>query len=182
MSPFTCPVCSGDPVKQPQCDACFGSGILRNVPYCTAPWVEVAPNLWLGGHDWQDEEGFHRETLAEHLAEAGFGLIISFYRRWGADPADHVPHYYHRIPDGELTADELDRVRAFAHRAVKASQMGTKTLIRCQAGLNRSSLCVAYALQELGYSAAEAIAHIRATRSPYALCNGDFVNYLMENE
>jgi protein-tyrosine phosphatase len=49
----------------------------------------------------------------------------------------------------------------------------------CQAGLNRSSLVVATALMLDGMTAGEAIALIRAVRSPACLCNPAFEEWLL---
>jgi protein-tyrosine phosphatase len=56
---------------------------------------------------------------------------------------------------------------------------GKKTLVHCQAGLNRSSLIVARTLM-LGQdmTAKDAIALIREKRSPMCLCNDTFRIYL----
>ncbi|MEV7044671.1 hypothetical protein [Amycolatopsis sp. NPDC051061] len=50
--------------------------------------------------------------------------------------------------------------------------------MRCHAGLNRSGLVVAQALVELGLTVPAAIALVRQRRSPWALHNELFVQYL----
>ena len=47
-------------------------------------------------------------------------------------------------------------------------------------GLNRSGLVVARTLLELGYEAEAAIALVREARGPWALSNGYFERWLLE--
>ncbi|MFG2630257.1 hypothetical protein [Streptomyces sp. NPDC048473] len=51
-------------------------------------------------------------------------------------------------------------------------------LVRCHSGYNRSGPVVAQSLVELGQDAVTAIAHIRQQRSPRALNNKTFEQYL----
>ena len=181
MSRFVCVVCLGDPEVMADCEACAGSGLVRNVPFANSRWNEIAPNLWVGGHDWSPDGSWAGVSIeADEVAEANFQLIISFYKRWGASPPG-ITEVYQRIPDGDLDEEDLRSVKALGKYAAEQSQVGVKTLIRCQAGLNRASLCSGFALINLGYSPERAIAHIRNTRSKYCLCNASFVNYLMES-
>ena len=171
-----CPSCHADPEKQPDCETCFGSGAPRSVPYCDDPWNEVVPGLWVGGHDYDDF--LPKETPTYMLEEAGFDVVISFYSRPGCHPPVGVEHHYYRISDGRLDRNSINDVWALANLAVDRLKRGKKVLVRCQAGLNRSNLCVGYALIALGWPSGEAIAHLRKVRSPYSLCNSDFVDYL----
>ncbi len=50
--------------------------------------------------------------------------------------------------------------------------------MRCRSGYNRSGLVVAQALVEPGVGSAGAVRLVRARRSPWALHNGLFVEYL----
>jgi protein-tyrosine phosphatase len=55
-------------------------------------------------------------------------------------------------------------------------------LIRCQAGMNRSSLITAMVLMKEGLSSDEAIDLIRKQRSEYCLSNQHFVEYLKNRD
>lgn len=55
-----------------------------------------------------------------------------------------------------------------------------KTLVHCQAGLNRSSLVTALALIKAGSTPEEAIALLREKRTPMVLCNQHFESWLLE--
>lgn len=54
------------------------------------------------------------------------------------------------------------------------------TLVHCQAGLNRSNLVAATALVHQGMEPCEAIALLRAKRSPAVLCNPAFEQWLLD--
>jgi protein-tyrosine phosphatase len=61
-------------------------------------------------------------------------------------------------------------------------KQGKKTLIRCQAGWNRSGLLMALVLIREGLTAEEAIFKIRDKRSHNALCNTTFAKWLMNTD
>jgi protein-tyrosine phosphatase len=52
-------------------------------------------------------------------------------------------------------------------------------LVRGQAGINRSGLVTALVLMLDGYGARDALGLIRERRSPFALCNDAFVDWLL---
>jgi protein-tyrosine phosphatase len=82
------------------------------------------------------------------------------------------------FPDGPLepwTVPEIEALADWIHKQWKA---GDRVLIRCQAGLNRSSLVTALVLMKEGMSADEAIALIRKERSVDCFSNLHFVEYL----
>jgi protein-tyrosine phosphatase len=65
-----------------------------------------------------------------------------------------------------------------AEAACTALDAGRRVLVRCYHGYNRSGLVVAHALIRRGRTAEEAIRLIRARRSPWALHNELFTEYL----
>ncbi|GAA2478416.1 hypothetical protein GCM10010276_13560 [Streptomyces longisporus] len=65
-----------------------------------------------------------------------------------------------------------------AQAAGEALDEGRKVLVRCYHGYNRSGLVVAHALVHRGHVTEEAIRLIRSRRSPWALHNELFVDYL----
>ncbi|WP_242545104.1 protein phosphatase [Amycolatopsis sp. MtRt-6] len=107
-----------------------------------------------------------------------FDLVLSLYQREGHGPAPGVEHHFAEMPDGPLTEAQLGEVERFTGLAVAAVRAGRTTLVRCHAGQNRSGLVVAQALVELGMDLPAAIAVIRQRRSPGALSNPLFVQYL----
>jgi protein-tyrosine phosphatase len=78
----------------------------------------------------------------------------------------------------DVDANDLHQVVQAAHEDWKA---GRKVLIRCQAGLNRSGLVTALVLARDGMPIDEAMELLRQRRSPAALYNPDFVDWLVAN-
>mgnify|MGYP000667986346 CR=1 FL=1 len=76
------------------------------------------------------------------------------------------------IPPAEQLYDLAEYVNG--HRAVG------RTLVHCQAGLNRSGLITALALHLGGMSAADAISLLREKRCPMVLCNQTFEQWLLD--
>ncbi|MGW3960398.1 protein-tyrosine phosphatase family protein [Amycolatopsis sp. NPDC005003] len=134
------------------------------------PWNEIRPGLWMGGHVRAGEEPV--------VVGLEFDLVLSLYQRAGHGPPPGVEHHFAEMPDGPLTEAQIAEVERFAVLAAAAVRAGRKTLVRCHAGLNRSGLVVAQTLVELGLGVPEAIALIRQRRSPWALHNPLFVEYL----
>jgi protein-tyrosine phosphatase len=146
-------------------------------------WSEVAPGLFVGGTHDNDTVDIGRDALRKMYnfyvredAEIGpreFDAVVTMYA-W-ARPVDWgVEELRWGIPDAEGDGLDLEGVREtviWAHRRWKA---GKKVLVRCQAGLNRSSLIASLVLVREGVEPAEAINKIRRTRSRKALFNRSF--------
>ena len=82
------------------------------------------------------------------------------------------------FPDGPLEPWTIPEIEALADWIHKQWKAGDRVLIRCQAGLNRSSLVTALVLMKEGMSADKAIALIRKERSVDCFSNLHFVEYL----
>lgn len=135
------------------------------------PWDEIIPGLWLGG----SERGYPGGT---------FGAVISVYDwhhargRWL--PKEGVPHI--SVPFYDSDEFDPDIVFYLADQ-VKfwRDVMGQKVLVRCQAGLNRSSLVVAaYLILVQDIPPRDAIGLIRRRRGSDALFNNTFREWLEE--
>ncbi|GGY44663.1 protein phosphatase [Streptomyces djakartensis] len=138
------------------------------------PWNEVVPGLWMGGHEYTATLGH----LAFAVVRDEFDLVQTLLRLPGHGPDPGVAHHVWPIPDGPLDGTQLAGVIRLAEAACEALEEDRKVLVRCYHGYNRSGLVVAHALVRLGSSADEAIRLIRARRSPWALHNELFVEYL----
>jgi len=152
------------------------------IPYPDDPWNEIVPGLFQGGQVttqyWTDGS----------MVRVGreFDAVFSFY--WGrgdavtraCGPDVGVTHFHFPIPDGDLTDEELAAVVRYAANVAALVEAGMKVLVRCQAGYNQSGLVVAFALMKLGYDMPGAVELIRAKRSPYALHNKTFLQYIRE--
>ncbi|MGW4812327.1 protein phosphatase [Kitasatospora cineracea] len=138
------------------------------------PWDEIVPGLWMGGHHWVDAAGQRRPALVG----AEFDLVVSLFTAEGHGPGPGVPHRLVPVPDGPLDAGQLAGVQAAAREVAEAVGAGRAVLVRCRSGYNRSGLVVAQVLVELGLDSTEAVRRVRARRSPWALHNALFVEYL----
>ncbi|MEV5726475.1 dual specificity protein phosphatase family protein [Streptomyces pharetrae] len=143
------------------------------VPAPDGPWHEVVPGLWMGGHEFRGPGGLEFAVVRDE-----FDLVQSLLRLPGHGPDPGVEHQVWPIPDGPLDGTQLAGVIRLAQAACEAVDAGRRVLVRCYHGYNRSGLVVAHALVRRGRSAEEAIRLIRARRSPWALHNELFVEYL----
>ena len=137
----------------------------------------VAPNLFQGGTD--DLDVIHlAQTNNRPRTDLPFDAIVTMYA-W-ARPADwKVQEYRYGVPDAQISDMDLTRLRQAVIWGFKQWQRGDRTLIRCQAGLNRSGLVTALILMKSGMSAESAIKLIRKNRADIALFNDHYVKWLM---
>ena len=142
-------------------------------------WSEILPGLWMGGTSDGATIGapgtrveitnFHFDTVATLYADA---LPVDWYvKELRLGFFDH----------NQVDVDEHD-LNQVVDSLYRDWQAGKRVLIRCQAGWNRSGLITGLVLMREGFSAAEAIDLIRRMRSPNALCNSTFEQYLKEQE
>ncbi|MEU8576634.1 protein-tyrosine phosphatase family protein [Streptomyces asoensis] len=146
-----------------------------DVPVPDRPWSEIVPGLWMGGHEFRGRSG----AVEPAVVRAEFDLVQTLTRaRPGHGPDAGVRHHVWPIPDGPLDGTQLAGVIRLARAAEEAMDDGRTVLVRCYSGYNRSGLVVAHALVRRGHSAEAAIRLIRSRRSPWALHNELFVEYL----
>ncbi len=153
----------------------------------TGLWSEILPGLWLGGtSDWDTiEEGISSRSALNGPREITvdeFQTVVTAYA-W-AKPVDWLVEelrycYFDADDTKHIDQEALHRAAQFAYRAWKN---GRKTLVRCQAGLNRSGLIMAIVLMMDGKTAEEAIHLMRTQRCRWVLCNRTFVNFAQELE
>ncbi|NEY37011.1 protein phosphatase [Streptomyces sp. PRKS01-65] len=145
-----------------------------DVPAPDSPWSEIVPGLWMGGHEFRKDSG----RLEFAVVRDEFDLVQTLLRLPGHGPDPGVEHQCWPIPDGPLDGTQLAGVMRLAEAACSALDAGRRVLVRCYHGYNRSGLVVAHALMRRGRTAEEAIRLIRARRSPWALHNELFTEYL----
>ncbi|MFF4798682.1 dual specificity protein phosphatase family protein [Streptomyces sp. NPDC001351] len=145
-----------------------------DVPAPDSPWSEIVPGLWMGGHEFRGRTG----QLEFAVVRDEFDLVQTLLRLPGHGPDPGVEHHVWAIPDGPLDGTQLAGVMRLAQAAGEALDEGRKVLVRCYHGYNRSGLVVAHALVRRGHATEEAIRLIRSRRSPWALHNELFVDYL----
>lgn len=130
-------------------------------------WHEVVPGLWQGGSARSPSGALFSVVLSvghtqfNEACETGLRELID--QMSDTEDADYNPY---------------DSVRRWARKVMQWVEDGETVLVRCNAGWNRSGVIVARALMEMGWSADDAITHVRETRSPNALCNSRFEAWL----
>ncbi|MFB7115126.1 protein phosphatase [Streptomyces sp. NPDC056291] len=145
-----------------------------DVPAPDSPWSEIVPGLWMGAHEFRTNSG----QLELAVVRNEFDLVQTLLRLPGHGPDPGVEHHVWPIPDGPLDGTQLAGVMRLARAACDALDQDRRVLVRCYSGYNRSGLVIAHALVRQGRSTEEAIRLIRARRSPWALHNELFVDYL----
>lgn len=134
---------------------------------------EVVGNLWQGSLPPQGgvlrRAGFDAVFLCarEHQPSGGSFRGIRVFRA----PLDDDP--------AGMSSRERDTWLAAASKASSLSRSGARVLVTCFAGLNRSGIVVAQALQCTGYGTEDAIFLVRRARGQRALFNQAFVKELM---
>ncbi|MFV0133654.1 protein phosphatase [Streptomyces sp. HMX87] len=149
-------------------------GRQSDVPAPDSPWSEIVPRLWMGGHEVRRPSG----QVERVVVRDEFDLVQSLLRLPGHGPVPDVEHHVWPIPDGPLDGTQLAGVFRLAEATCQALDEGRRVLVRCYHGYNRSGLVVAHALIRRGGTAEDAVRLIRARRSPWALHNDLFVEYL----
>lgn len=143
-------------------------------------YSEILPNLFISGTldaDVLENPMSYRELLNS----TPFDSCVTLYGH--ARPFGYyVREQRFGIPDAELDPMSEPEVRQLATWLHSEWKAGKKVAGKCQAGWNRSSLIVALVLLQEGFSAEEAIALIRAKRSPNALSNPHFVRFIKNEE
>ena len=89
-----------------------------------------------------------------------------------------VKEFRYGFADGPVEPEvylECERIADWAHSEWKS---GSKVLIRCQAGLNRSGLITSLVLLREGMDLIQILDLIRSKRGEFALSNKYFVEYL----
>lgn len=161
----------------PLCPDCDGSGWTEWAAFATEPWTEIVPNLWIGGHDYTDLSRLPARVTVSAIPENAFDVVVSLYSRPGSEPRGPL-HIVSRFEDAHLTPGVKQTAHDLARDVSGRRERGECVLVRCQAGLNRSSLIAGLALIYLGMSGPDAVQLIRTRRSPWALCNEDYAEYL----
>jgi hypothetical protein len=134
-----------------------------------APLVShIVGNLWMGG------------CIDGVRLPDDFRFVVSLYpwEKYSLGPDTHRDEY--KLFDaGEMP--DVGLIHQIAESVVRYTEQG-KTLVHCQAGLNRSGLISALALIKGGWTAAGAITELRTQRSPVVLCNSTFEQWLIAQD
>jgi Dual specificity phosphatase, catalytic domain len=142
----------------------------------TGLYSKILDGLYMGGTADEDIICYPK-SLGQIGEKSEFDSVATLYASahpfsWG------VSERRFGFPDSALDAKNLPEIHAISEWVHSEWKQGKRVLARCQAGWNRSGIILALVLMLDGYKAEDAIALIRARRSPNALCNKDFVAYL----
>lgn len=138
-----------------------------DTPFSCPLISRIKGNLWQGGC----RNGVNLGGRFKH--------VISLYPWERYNPGGELDTFIEvRLLDGPVVPDEtqLFSLAKWINRSVKTGP----TLVHCQAGLNRSGLLAGLSLVLGGMDADDAIALLRASRSPAVLCNKAFAGWLRE--
>jgi hypothetical protein len=142
-------------------------------------WSEILPGLWMGGTS--DHATVGHSLARPEITNLHFDTVATLYA--SALPVDW---YVKELRLGFYDHDQVDIDEHDLNQLVTSlygdRQSGKRVLIRCQAGWNRSGLITGLVLMREGFSAEEAIDLIRRMRSPNALCNATFEQFLKDRE
>jgi hypothetical protein len=134
--------------------------------YFRVPLVsQIDGNLWMGG------------CIDGVRLGPDFKFVVSLYPWEQYELTEGTVRSEHRLYDAAEMPDldELDRIVT----GINVRCHEGRTLVHCQAGLNRSGLVTAFALVKRGMLPADAIALLREKRCPLVLCNGTFERWLL---
>jgi hypothetical protein len=143
----------------------------------TPLYSEVAPNLFMGGTD--DSATIDQAQKLRHFDGSNeFDCVVTLYA-WAAPANWGVEERRFGFPDANIIDEYLPTIIELAQWAHAKWADGKRVNIRCQAGLNRSGLVTALTLMISGMTADQAIDTLREKRSSYALCNGEYEHWLL---
>ena len=141
---------------------------------------EILTNLYMGGtHD--EETVDIAKPLPGLEDKSEFDAVVTLYA-WAQPMGWGVEEFRFGFPDHQIANQYLGQIKDISAWAHTRWSSGKKVLIRCQAGLNRSGLVTAFVLMKAGMTAERAIELIREKRSVDALCNNNFVDWIVEHE
>ncbi|MEY4323342.1 MAG: hypothetical protein RL410_1123 [Actinomycetota bacterium] len=143
-------------------------------------YTEILPGLWMGGTHDEDTTDIAKE-LPKLAHEVPFEAVVTLFA-WAHPMPWGIEEMRWGFADADMSyvdTERLFRVVDWAHARWKA---GDRTLIRCQAGMNRSGLVTALVLMKEDFKAEDAIKLLRDKRSEVVLFNDHFVDYLVSLE
>ena len=140
-------------------------------------YSEILPALWQGGTEDDDNIYHGQKRLPTMNDPKPFDAVVSLCAY--TQPVGWLTkEFRYGFADGPVEPEvyqECERISDWAHSEWK---LGSKVLIRCQAGLNRSGLITSLVLLREGMDLAQILELIRSKRGEFALSNKYFVEYL----
>lgn len=130
---------------------------------------EVHPRLWVGGSLFRNQvDG--RDVLRHGFTHVAF--CADEHQPSARDFAGlvtiHCPLF---DSDTVLGSASLSMTMLAARAVAEAHRAGGNVLVMCQAGINRSAMVAALAMQMLGMEPNESVERLRRRRHPHCLAN-----------
>jgi protein-tyrosine phosphatase len=140
-----------------------GIAVMGGVRFSCPIVSQIDGNLWSGGCPAPEVPAY-------------FKYVLNLYP-W---MPYHIPEGTEVLPVALLDHGTLPDIAKLEELAAWVNEKSAlaPTLVHCQAGLNRSGLVTTLALIRRGMKPDDAIALIRAKRSPAVLCNQTFERWL----
>lgn len=145
-------------------------GIARegNTEFSCPLITPIDDNFWQGGC----RNGVNLQGYFKH--------IVSLYPWERYVPGCELDSFVEvRLYDGPIVPDEAQLYHLAQH--INFCRLKGRTLVHCQAGLNRSGLLAGLALVLSGVKPPDAITMLRANRTPAVLCNRKFERWLLDS-
>ncbi len=139
-------------------------------------YSEIMSGLWMGGTDDYDTVDRPGE-LPRLTSLRDFDAVVTL-NAYAKPFGWYVRELRFGFPDAPLDGEHASHIEEIVDWAHSAWKRGDRTLVRCQAGMNRSGLVTALILKREGISPDEAIKLIRMKRHPDALSNDSYIQYL----
>lgn len=141
-------------------------------------YSEILKNLFLGGTDDEDTVLNNKKNRNPIIMKKDFDTVITAYA-W-ANPCDWgVKEIRTTFYDGDMTDINWADLYQAVEIAYADWRNGSRLLLRCQMGANRSGLLMSLLLRKHGYTSKDAIALLREKRGSWVLCNPEFETYLL---
>lgn len=154
-------------------------------------WSEVLPGLWVGGTGDEDTTAYSQPYFERRNGDRqpsdrdvevttdSFEAVVTMYA-WARPVGWGVQELRYGIMDSPSSSSfDLDSLKDTVVWAHKKWSKGDRVLVRCQAGLNRSSLVAALVLVREGIEPRDAIRAIREGRSHRCLFNEAFEAFVL---
>lgn len=149
----------------------------RLVPVPANSWDEIYPDLYVGGLFRGNAD-----TVRAVRVRDEFDLVVSLHQAdWSRHgPDDMTRHWVRPIPDGELDEHDKTMLNDLTGPIITYVEHSRRVLVRCAAGVNRAPFVGALVLVRLGHTVAEALRIVKRHRTPDAVSNPYFTEYLRE--
>ena len=140
-------------------------------------YSEILPALWQGGTE-DDDSIYHGQKRLPTMSDPKpFDAVVSLCA-YSQPFGWLIKEFRFPFPDGPVGPEIYEEAERIADWAYLEWKAGSRVLIRCKAGLNRSGLVMGLVLLREKLPIDQVIDLIRSKRGPYALSNNHFLDYL----